>query len=153
MERTLVEVYCDGGYRAKSKLGGYGVVIFEGLDTREHCGVAYNTTNNRMELIACLKALTNLNSYTAPTTIYSDSAYVVNGVNEWSHNWIQNGWVTQKGDPVVNQDLWKPLLELYRRFDDITITHCLRSSLPGNIRADELVNYAMDSHLENRKDA
>lgn len=84
-----------------------------GEKLKEIRGGERNTSNQRMELTACIKALESITSKDIPIDIYSDSAYLINCMKEkWYVNWQKNGWKNAKKQPVENQDLWKRLLEL-----------------------------------------
>lgn len=109
-----VTVYTDGGALNNPGPGGYGTVIIRGKDRTEISGGFRKTTNNRMELMACIVALEKLTSPSA-VTLYSDSRYVVDGITKgWARRWQKNGWMRTKTDPAVNPDLWERLLALCR---------------------------------------
>ncbi|MDR2068232.1 MAG: ribonuclease HI [Holosporaceae bacterium] len=106
-----VEIYTDGACSGNPGPGGWGaLVISEGMED-ELCGGEKNTTNNRMELTAVIRALEHLPE-SCSVTLYTDSAYVKNGVVIWIHNWMKNGWQNSRKEPVKNQDLWLRLLEI-----------------------------------------
>ena len=71
------------------------------------------TTNNRMELTALIKALEHI-EIGPPVRVFADSEYVIKGLTVWSRNWVRNGWKTATGNPVINQDLWEHALMLYK---------------------------------------
>ncbi len=111
-------IFTDGASRGNPGPGGWGSVII--LDKIKSCDVVElggredRTTNNRMELQACIQALEyitseNINSL---VTVYSDSSYVINGITKWVHGWKNNNWQTKTKEPVMNQDLWIKLYEL-----------------------------------------
>ncbi|MFJ8247397.1 ribonuclease HI [Peribacillus asahii] len=144
-------IYCDGGCRGNHKsenIGGWGASLQYNEHKHEIYGGVENTTNNKMELTACIKALEVIkdNRYKEiPVEIYCDSAYVVNGMNSWITGWVARGWKKADKKPVENQDLWKRLLALSLCFDDIKFIKVKgHADNEGNIRADELVNQAMD---------
>ena len=149
-----IMIYCDGGCRGNQNthnIGGYGIVIQHGEIVKEFYGATENTTNNRMELLACIESLKKLKDMSIPVVLTTDSRYVERGVNEWRHSWARRGWKNSQGKPVGNLDLWKELLWLVDRHDDITFEHCYgHSDNEGNNRADYLVNVAMDEFLERR---
>lgn len=106
-----VTIYTDGGCITNPGPGGYGVVVLEGSERREiSAGFAF-TTNNRMELMACIAALKSL---PVPSTVvlYSDSSYVINGITKnWAIGWRNRGWKKSSGEPAENPDLWAQLLD------------------------------------------
>lgn len=148
-------IYCDGGCRGNQNthnIGGYGIVIEHGDNVKEFYGATENTTNNRMELLACIEALKKLHDPDIPVVVTTDSRYVERGVNEWHRSWIGRGWKNSKGKPVENQDLWKELLWLVERHNDISFEHCMgHADNAGNNLADYLVNVAMDEFIESRE--
>ncbi|MDM8538849.1 ribonuclease HI, partial [Desulfobacterales bacterium HSG17] len=106
-----VVIYTDGGALGNPGPGGYGIVIINGEDKKEMSGGFRLTTNNRMELSACIQALKSLK---APSNVklFSDSKYVVNGISKgWAARWRKNNWMRTKTDPAINPDLWEQLLE------------------------------------------
>ena len=106
-----VTIYTDGACSGNPGTGGWGAVLFYGPHMKELSGGVPDTTNNRMELTAVIEALGALKE-PCKVKLYSDSAYVVNCFRQgWIDNWVKNGWVNSKGQPVENQDLWKRLLE------------------------------------------
>lgn len=111
-----ITVYCDGacsGNQSANNIGGWGAVLSYNSTVREIHGGERDTSNQRMELTACIKALERITSNNIPIDAYSDSAYLVNCMHEeWYVNWQKNGWRNSKKQPVENQDLWKKLLTL-----------------------------------------
>jgi ribonuclease HI len=110
-------IYTDGGAINNPGPGGYGAVIVDyDLDPasrREISGGYRLTTNNRMELMACIAALRSLGASERPIALYSDSSYVVNAVNKgWARKWRLNGWLKSDKKPAMNADLWEELLNL-----------------------------------------
>jgi len=107
-----VVVYTDGGCSCNPGPGGYGAVILTGKTRKELSGGFRLTTNNRMELMACIQGLRALKAG-AGVTLYSDSRYVVNGITKgWAKKWRSNGWMRTKTEAAENYDLWEQLLEL-----------------------------------------
>ncbi len=105
-------VYTDGGCLGNPGPGGYGVVLIEGTKRTETAGGYRWTTNNRMELTACIEALKALPAG-AVGTLHSDSRYVVNGINRgWARRWRANRWMRRPGAVAENSDLWAELLAL-----------------------------------------
>jgi ribonuclease HI len=107
-----VLIYCDGSCRnIGDKLGGWGaVLLYLEYEKRIH-GQVKNTTSNRMELLAPIKALRCLKRHDLEITIYSDSQYLIKGITEWSKSWVRNDWKVSSGRPVINKDLWLTLLK------------------------------------------
>ncbi|WDP89158.1 MAG: ribonuclease HI [Desulfobacter sp.] len=111
---TIV-VYTDGGAIGNPGPGGYGVVFKDG---KELCGGFNRTTNNRMELLAVIKALEALEGTIAPIVLHSDSRYVINGITKgWARGWKKRGWKKSNGEPALNPDLWARLLDLLPGLD------------------------------------
>jgi len=107
-----VTIYTDGACSGNPGPGGWGAVLIYGQHIKELSGAEPQTTNNRMELTAAIKALSALKE-PCEVTLYSDSAYLVNCFKQgWFKGWRKNGWKNSKGQPVENQDLWKELLRL-----------------------------------------
>ncbi len=108
-----VSIYTDGGALNNPGPGGYGVVQLYNGERKELSGGFRLTTNNRMELMACIVALRELEYRQKTVTIYSDSKYVVNGISKgWAKNWRRNGWIKSDKKPAINPDLWAELLDL-----------------------------------------
>ncbi len=108
-----VIVYTDGGCINNPGPGGYGVVIEEGGKRREQSGGFRHTTNNRMEMMAAIVALRELQGCGKKIFLYSDSSYLVNGITKgWAEKWRRKGWRKSDGQPVLNVDLWQEILDL-----------------------------------------
>lgn len=104
-----IEVFTDGACSGNPGAGGWGVILRYGEIEKELSGGEENTTNNRMELTAVIEALKALKKE-CDITIYTDSRYVMDGVQEWMPNWKLNGWkTTNKKSPVKNVELWQIL--------------------------------------------
>ncbi len=143
MSAEAVEVYADGACRGNPGPGGWGVLLRAGGRERELHGGEAQTTNNRMELTAVIRALEAL----APGTqvrVYTDSQYVQKGITGWIHDWKRRGWRTADKKPVKNQDLWMRLDEVARAHD--VEWHWVRGHAghPENERADALANKGID---------
>jgi ribonuclease HI len=105
-------VYTDGGCRGNPGPGGYGVIIIAGEARIELAEGFRLTTNNRMEMMACLAALKALKT-PADVILHSDSRYVINGINKgWASKWRVNNWMRTKNEAAENSDLWAQLLDL-----------------------------------------
>ena len=107
-------VYTDGACSGNPGPGGWGATIKIGDETFEIFGGEDNTTNNRMELIAAIKALEYLNE-NHKITLYTDSNYVKDGITKWIFNWKKNNWKTSAKKPVKNSDLWIQLDEIQNK--------------------------------------
>lgn len=107
-----VNIYTDGACSGNPGPGGWGAVLLYGSHRREMSGGEENTTSNRMELTAAIRALEAL-TMPCQVNLYSDSAYLINAFElGWLKNWLKRGWVKANKDPVENIDLWKRLVEL-----------------------------------------
>jgi len=137
-----VVIYTDGSSLGNPGPGGYGVVIPSDNGDRELSGGFRKTTNNRMELLACIVGLEQFRS-PAAVAIYSDSRYVVDGITKgWAKNWRRNGWRKSNGSPALNPDLWERLLTLCDRHDVRFVWVKGHAGNPGNERCDQLANRA-----------
>lgn len=105
--RPVVSIYTDGGCKAGAK-GSYAAYLHHGTDDLMICATEDDTTNNRMELQGVIAALQRLQ---VPCTVqlYSDSQYVVKGLNEWLNGWKRRNWTTSTGKPVLNREYWQEL--------------------------------------------
>jgi ribonuclease HI len=138
-----VTIYTDGACSGNPGPGGWGAVLMYGGRRKELSGGEKLTTNNRMELVAVIEALRALKQPCA-VTVYSDSAYVVNGFNSgWVDGWMRNGWVNSKGQPVENQDLWKTLLGEMKRHRVQYVKVKGHSDNEWNNRCDQLAREAI----------
>ncbi len=138
-----VTIYTDGGCRGNPGVGGWGAVLMFKDTEKEIYGGEKNTTNNRMEMTAAIKALAALKK-PCKIDLYTDSQYLKKGITEWIENWKRRGWKTSGRTPVKNADLWQML-------DDATTKHDINwlwvkghGENPGNEKADALANQAMD---------
>ncbi|MBR5452204.1 MAG: ribonuclease HI [Clostridia bacterium] len=112
MSKKTIEIFTDGACSGNPGPGGWAAVLRYGKLEKELSGGEENTTNNRMELTACIEALSALKE-SCIVKLTTDSQYVVNGIEKgWAESWRQNGW--RKGDkkPALNPDLWEKLLNL-----------------------------------------
>lgn len=145
-------IYCDGacsGNQHKENRGGWGAILKFRDKEKEIYGGEKNTTNQRMELTACIKALEQIKDPSIPIEVYSDSAYLVNCMlKKWYLNWEKNGWKNSQKKPVENQDLWVRLLELVRKYKINFIKVAGHSGIELNEVADQLANKGMDGVLE-----
>lgn len=105
-----VEIFTDGACKGNPGPGGWGALLRMGKHEKELSGGEADTTNNRMEMTAVIRAL---NALIEPceVTLYTDSRYVIDGMTKWIHGWKKNGWVSASKKPVRNADLWHDLIE------------------------------------------
>ncbi len=134
---TEVEIFTDGACKGNPGPGGWGVVMRSGAREKELSGGEPLTTNNRMELLAAIRALEALKK-PSRVKLYTDSVYVRDGITKWVHAWLRNGWRTSDKKPVKNADLWQELI-------DATAPHRVEwhwvrghAGHPENERADRL---------------
>jgi len=134
-----VTIYTDGACKGNPGPGGWGALLVKGDVVKEMFGGEALTTNNRMELMAVIKALNAL-KVPCEVALYTDSQYVRHGITAWIHNWKRNGWKTSDRKPVKNADLWQ-LLDAAAAKHKVE-WHWVRGHAdnPGNQRADELAN-------------
>ncbi|MBU2098677.1 MAG: ribonuclease HI [Gammaproteobacteria bacterium] len=140
----LIEIYTDGACKGNPGKGGWGALLKYRDAVRELYGGEVLTTNNRMELTAVIKALEALKRPGLSVRLYSDSRYVLSGIEEWMPAWKARGWKTSSRKPVLNQDLWQ-------RLDALSQLHEIdwrwvkgHSGDAGNEKADELANRAIE---------
>jgi len=143
-----IEIYTDGACKGNPGPGGWGVLLKSGGTDKELFGGELQTTNNRMELLAVIEALSALKR-PCQVTLYLDSEYVRKGITEWISGWKARGWRTAAKQPVKNVDLWQ-------RLDAVVSTsgHAIdwrwvkgHAGDPGNERADALANRGVDAVL------
>jgi ribonuclease HI len=105
---TRVEIWTDGACKGNPGPGGWGALLRYGDREKELCGGERLTTNNRMELMAVIEALSSLKRR-CDVIVHTDSQYVQLGITEWIPNWMRRGWKTADKKPVKNADLWQAL--------------------------------------------
>ena len=111
----MIEIYTDGSCLKNPGDGGWAAIIKENGNIIKISGTEKETTNNKMELMAPIKALQKIKKNEI-VKIYTDSQYVKLGITEWIHKWIKNKWQTAKKEPVKNKDLWLQLYDLTQSF-------------------------------------
>jgi ribonuclease HI len=141
-----VLIYADGACRGNPGPGGWGAWLKSGEHEKEIFGGDKLTTNNKMELTAVIQALAALERR-CNVVVYTDSAYVKDGITKWIHGWKTRGWQTADKKPVKNIELWQ-------RLDALNASHQVQwrwvkghSGDPGNERADRLANRGVESVL------
>ena len=148
----IINIYADGGCRGNPGPGGWGVLMQSGDTKKELCGGEPETTNNRMELTAVIRALEALQG-PAKAAVHTDSQYVQKGISVWIHNWKRNGWRTADKKPVKNADLWPILDGLAKQHEIQWLWVKGHAGHPGNERADALANRGIDELLAARRPA
>jgi ribonuclease HI len=143
---TRVEIYTDGACRGNPGPGGWAATLELGAHFRELSGAEAETTNNRMELTAVIRALEALKRSSA-VRVHTDSEYVRKGITEWIGNWKARQWKTADKKPVKNRDLWEQLDALTQGHDIEWRWVKGHSGVPGNERVDQLANAAIDAML------
>jgi len=138
-----VEIFTDGACSGNPGPGGWGAILRYGKREKELSGGEAETTNNRMELLAAISALTALKE---PCTVdlHTDSAYVRDGITQWIDGWKRNGWRTADRKPVKNAELWQTLDPARARHK--VSWHWVKGHAghPENERADELARSGME---------
>lgn len=133
-----IEIFTDGACSGNPGAGGWGAILRYKDTEKELSGGEAETTNNRMELTAVIEALKALKTQ-CTITLYTDSRYVMDGINEWMPNWKKNNWKTaNKKSPVKNIDLWQQLDELVSRHEIIWRWVKGHAGHPENERVDKL---------------
>ena len=112
----MITIYTDGSCLNNPGNGGWAAIISVNGEVKKISGSVKDTTNNKMELMAPIKALQEIEEK-QPIEIYTDSQYVRMGITDWVHKWIKNNWQTSKKEPVKNKELWIQLYELTNSFD------------------------------------
>jgi ribonuclease HI len=143
MTSVLVEIFTDGACRGNPGPGGWGALLRCNGKSKELYGADKLTTNNRMELMAAIKALESLTKK-SKVDLTTDSQYVRQGITAWMKNWKLRGWKTASKAPVKNKDLWQRLDAAAAQHD--VSWHWVRGHTghPENELADQLANKAID---------
>jgi len=143
-----IEIYTDGACKGNPGPGGWGVLLKHGATEKELFGGEPSTTNNRMEMMAVIQALSALKK-PSDVTLYLDSQYVLKGITEWMPGWKAKGWRTASKQPVKNVDLWQQLDSLVQESGHRIDWRWVRghNGDPGNERADALANQGVERAL------
>ena len=138
---SRVEIFTDGACKGNPGPGGWGVLLRMGDREKELSGGESETTNNRMEMMAAIKALEALKRPCA-VDLHTDSTYVRDGITKWIFGWKKNGWRTAAKKPVANAELWQELDRAAARHD--VTWHWVKGHAghEGNERADQLASDA-----------
>lgn len=142
MEERIV-IFTDGACSGNPGPGGWGAVVLDRGHVRELGGGEPRTTNNRMEMMAALRALESVRgSLDRTVELYTDSTYLIQGVTEWVAGWKRRGWKRADGEPVLNRDLWEALdaLDAERRAGGRVEWRYVKghAGTPGNERCDAI---------------
>lgn len=138
-----IEIFTDGACSGNPGKGGWGAILRHKETEKELSGAEKETTNNRMELTAVIEALKALKT-TCIITLYTDSRYVMDGINQWLPNWKMNNWkTTNKKSEVKNIDLWQQLDELVQQHEIKWIWVKGHAGHPENERVDKLARDAI----------
>ena len=140
--KTVI-IYTDGACRGNPGPGGWGVLIEYGELSKQLYGGDVSTTNNKMELTAAIMALKEIKE-PCEIILYTDSKYVLQGIEEWIHNWKKREWKGANKKPVKNIELWKELDELRDKHNIKWNWVKGHSGDPGNETADMLANRGID---------
>ncbi len=140
--KNTITIYTDGACSGNPGPGGWGALLLWNGETKEISGGESRTTNNRMELMATIRALEVLKRKSV-VTLYTDSTYVRNGITRWINQWKRSDWKLSSREPVKNVDLWQEL-------DRLNSTHQVtwewvrgHSGNEGNDRVDQLARNAI----------
>ena len=136
-----IDIYTDGACKGNPGPGGWGALLKSADAQRELCGGELGTTNNRMEMMAVIQALSALKR-PCEVTLHLDSQYVLKGITEWLAGWKAKGWKTAAKQPVKNVDLWQQLDQLVSQAGHRIDWRWVKGHAgdPGNERADALAN-------------
>lgn len=139
-----VDIFTDGACKGNPGPGGWGALLRMGRHEKELSGGDPDTTNNRMEMTAVIRAL---NALIEPCEVrlHTDSRYVIDGITRWVHGWQKNGWVNASKKPVRNAELWHDLIEAARPHQIEWIWVKGHSGHPENERVDRLACDAADA--------
>ena len=149
-EAEQIEMYTDGACLGNPGPGGWGALLNSGGTSKEIFGGELGTTNNRMEIMAVIEALSALKR-PCQVTLHLDSEYVLKGITEWIHGWKARGWRTAAKAPVKNVDLWQRLDAVVSTGGHQIDWRWVRGHAgdPGNERADALANKGVEMVLAN----
>ena len=143
-----VEIFTDGACKGNPGIGGWGVLLRYGQIEKQLKGVEQDTTNNRMEMLAAIKALEALKK-PCQLSLFTDSKYLKQGITEWIHTWKKNNWQSASKKKIKNLDLWQ-------RLDQLNSKHQINwqwvkghSGHKENTLVDALANAAIQEYREN----
>lgn len=139
----IIDIYTDGACSGNPGPGGWGALLRNSKTEKELCGGEADTTNNRMEVTAAIRALQAMKR-PVRARIHTDSVYLRDGITKWIHKWKTNGWKTAARKPVKNVDLWQELEQALEPHD--VEWHWVKGHAghPENERADELARKGLE---------
>jgi ribonuclease HI len=140
-----IDIYTDGACSGNPGPGGWGAVLKSGSHEKEIWGSEPQTTNNRMEILAVIRALEQLKGRGMTVKVHTDSQYVQKGISEWIYGWKARGWVTSGKTPVKNADLWRLLDEIAARHTVPWLWIRGHTGHPDNERADALARRGIEA--------
>ncbi len=140
----MITIYTDGCCLGNPGAGGVGIVLFKDGQKQEFSYGEKETTNNRMEMSAAITALQKVADTREKIELYTDSKYLIQGINGWIHGWKRNGWKTASRKPVKNKELWQALDALNGKLD--ISWHWVKGHADNkwNNRCDELAKEAAE---------
>ncbi len=142
-----IQIYTDGACKGNPGPGGWAAVLKYNGHRKEIFGFVPNTTNNRMEILAVIKALEELKQ-SCTINIFSDSQYVCNAVNKgWAKKWKNNNWMKNKKEKALNTDLWERLLNLLENHNINFIWVRGHNGNEENERCDKLAVLAIEKNI------
>ncbi len=145
-----VDIFTDGACSGNPGPGGWGAILRFGAHEKTLCGGEPATTNNRMELLAVIRALETLKR-PSKVRVHTDSQYVQKGISEWIHNWKRRGWTTASKQPVKNVDLWRALDAVQAMHDVKWVWVKGHAGHVDNERADALARQGVDQVREQQR--
>lgn len=143
MTEAIVDIYTDGACSGNPGPGGWGAILRSGGHEKELFGGERGTTNNRMEMMAVIRALQAL-TRPVKVRVHTDSQYVQKGISEWIHGWKRRGWKTADNKPVKNDDLWRELDQLAALHQIEWLWVKGHAGHPENERADALARRGVE---------
>lgn len=141
-----ISIYTDGSSRGNPGPGGWGAIVLNTNTVTELGGRENMTTNNRMELMACIESLKTID-LNSSVTLYSDSQYVIKGMTEWIDGWQRKNWKNSQKKDVLNRDLWEMMLEVSNGKNIEWKYVKGHAENPGNNRCDEIATSFADNEL------
>lgn len=136
-----VDIFTDGSCKGNPGPGGWGALLRLGSRERELSGNQPDTTNNRMEMTAVIRAFGALKE-PCSVTLHTDSRYVIDGITKWICGWQKRGWINASKKPVLNVDLWREMIEATRPHKIEWVWIKGHSGHPENERVDTLASDA-----------
>ena len=140
----VVEIFTDGACSGNPGPGGYGAILKYGENIKEISGCENDTTNNRMEMMAVIKALGHLKR-PCKVRVVTDSKYIFKGMTEWLPRWVKRNWQTSQKKQVLNRDLWEELLKLNNLHQINREWVRGHNGHPDNERCDQLAREALEN--------